>query len=57
MCFKNSKQIHINNCLADKLINMVTNWSLGSHLCEKQLNKHKENMWDNLNFVTNKLYF
>ena len=37
MCFRNSKQLHINNCLGDKLINMVINWSLGSYLCEKQL--------------------
>ena len=44
MCFKNNKQLHINNCLADKLINMMINWSLGSYLCEKQLNKHKENI-------------
>ena len=35
MRFKNGKQLHINNCLAVKLINMVINWSLGSHLCEK----------------------
>ena len=45
MSFKNSKQLYINNCLADKLINMVINWSLCSYLCEKQLNKHKENIW------------
>ena len=45
MCFRNSKQLHINNCLGDKLINMVINWSLGSYLCGKQLNKHKENIW------------
>ena len=45
MCFKKSKQLHINNCLADKLINMVINWSLCSYLCEKQPNKHKENIW------------
>ena len=45
ICFKNNKQLHINNCLADKLINMMINWSLGSYLCEKQLNKHKENIW------------
>ena len=44
-CFKNSKQLHINNCLADKLINMVINWSFGSYLREKQLNKYKENIW------------
>ena len=44
MCFKNKKQLHINNCLAGKLINMVINWSLGSYLCEKQLNKYKENI-------------
>ena len=39
MCFKDGKQLHINNCLADKLFNMVINWSLtlGSYLCEKQL--------------------
>ena len=43
-CFKNGKQLHINNCLADKLINMVLNWSLGSYLCEKQLKKYKENI-------------
>ena len=45
MCFKNGKQLHINNCLGDKLINMVINSSLGSYLCEKQLNKYKENIW------------
>ena len=44
MCFRNSKQLHINNCLGDKLINMVINSSLGSYLCEKQLNKYKENI-------------
>ena len=44
MCFKNGKQLHINNCLDDKLINMVINSSLGSYLCEKQLNKYKENI-------------
>ena len=44
MCFKNGKQIQINNCLADKLINMVINWSLSSYLCEQQLNKYKENI-------------
>ena len=38
MRFKNGKQLHINTCLADKLINTVINWSLGSYLCEKQLN-------------------
>ena len=42
MCFKNGKQLHINNCLADKLINMVINWLLDSYLCEKQLNKYKD---------------
>ena len=42
MCFKNSKQLHTNNCLADQLINMVLNWSLGSYLRERQLNKYKE---------------
>ena len=30
--------------ITDKLINMVINWSLGSYLCEKQRNKHKENI-------------
>ena len=44
MCFKNGKQLHINNCLAEKLINMVTNWPLASYLCEKQVNKYKENI-------------
>ena len=43
--FKNGKQLRINNLLADKLINIVINWSLGSYLCEKQLNKYKENIW------------
>ena len=43
MCFKNSKQLHINDSLTDKLINMVLNWSLGSYLCGKQLNKYEEN--------------
>ena len=45
ICFKNGKQLHINNCLAAKLINMIIHWSLGSYLFEKQLNKHKENIW------------
>ena len=45
MCFKNGKQLHINNCLADKLVNMVINLSLGNYLLEKHLNKHKENIW------------
>ena len=45
MYFKNVKQLHINNCLADKLINMVIDWSLGSYLCENQFNKLKENIW------------
>ena len=44
MCFKNGKQLRINNCLADKLIDMVINRSLSSYLCEKQLNKSKENI-------------
>ena len=44
MCFKNGKQLHINNCLADKLVNMVINLSLGNYLLEKHLNKHKENI-------------
>ena len=44
MYFKNVKQLHINNCLADKLINMVIDWSLGSYLCENQFNKLKENI-------------
>ena len=42
MCFKNGKQLHINNCLADKLINVVINWLLDNYLCEKQLNKYKD---------------
>ena len=41
MYFENGKQLHINNC---KLIDMVINSSLGSYLCEKQRNKHKENI-------------
>ena len=45
MCFKNNKQLHINNCLADKLIDIVIDWSLGSYLWEKQLTKYKENFW------------
>ena len=44
MYFKNDKQLHVNNCLAEKLISMVINWSLGSYLFEKQLNKHKGNI-------------
>ena len=57
MCFENGKQLYINNCLADKLINIVINLSLGSYLLEKQLNKHKETKYlrNNLNFVRNKL--
>ena len=43
--FKNGKQLRINNLLADKLINIVINWSLVSYFCEKQLNKYKENIW------------
>ena len=43
--FKNGKQLRINNLLADKLINIVINWSLGRYFCEKQLNKYKENIW------------
>ena len=43
--FKNGKQLRINNLLADKLINIVIDWSLGSYFCEKQLNKYKENIW------------
>ena len=43
--FKNGKQLRINNLLADKLINIVINWSLGSYFCEKQLNKYNENIW------------
>ena len=39
MCFKNGKQLHINSYLAETLINMVINWSLGSSLWEKQFNK------------------
>ena len=57
MCFENRKQLYINNCLADKLMNIVINLSLGSYLLEKQLNKHKETKYlrNNLNFVRNKL--
>ena len=44
MCFVNGKQLHVNNCLAYKLINQVMNSSLGSYLCEKQLSKYKENI-------------
>ena len=55
MCFKNGKQVHIINCLPVKLINMIITWLLNSYLSEKQL-KYKENMTNNLNFVTNKLY-
>ena len=36
MCFKNSKQFHINNCLADKLINMVINIKTKNNL-QKQV--------------------
>ena len=43
--FKNGKQLHINNCGVNKLINEVINWSVGSYLCEKQINKYKENIW------------
>ena len=39
MCFKNDKQLHINSYLAETLINMVINWSLGSYLREEQFNK------------------
>ena len=46
MYSKNGKQLHINNCLAYKLINKVINRSLGSYLCKKQLNKYKENIWE-----------
>ena len=38
MCFKNGKQLHVNNYLAYKLINKAIYWSLGSYLCHKQLN-------------------
>ena len=34
--------------ITDKLINMVINWSLGSYLCEKLRNKHKENIWQTI---------
>ena len=44
MCFENGKRL-INNCLTEKLINMVINWSLGSYLRKEQLKKHKENIW------------
>ena len=44
MYSKNGKQLHINNCLAYKLINKVINRSLGSYLRKKQLNKYKENI-------------
>ena len=44
MGFKNGKQLHINNYLAGELINKVTSWSLGSYLCEKQLNKYNRNL-------------
>ena len=45
ICFKNSKKLHINNCLADKLNKMVINWTLGGYLCDKQINRYKENIW------------
>ena len=38
------KQLHINNCLAYNPVNRVIKWSLGSYLCEKQLNTYKENI-------------
>ena len=44
MVFKNGKELHINNCLAGELINKITYWSLGSYLCEKQLNKYDRNI-------------
>ena len=55
MCLKNGKKLHINNCLAYQLINMETNSSLGSYLCEKKLKKTKENI--QTNYISNKLYF
>ena len=57
MCFKNGKQLHINNCLGDKLINMVINWSLGSYLCEKQLNKHEKISDKQLKFCRRQIIF
>ena len=51
MYFKNGKKLHINNCLAYQLINMEINWSWGSYLCEKQLNKYKENIY--ANYISN----
>ena len=57
MCFEGGKHLLINNCLTEKLINMVINWSLGSYLHEEQLNKHKENIYTDLNFVTKTFYF
>ena len=57
MCFKNSKQLHINNCLADKLINMVLNWSLGSYLCENNLTNIKEIPDKQLKFCHKQIIF
>ena len=42
MCFEGGKHLLINNCLTEKLINMVINWSLGSYLHEEQLNKQRK---------------
>ena len=57
MCFKNGKQLHINNCLADQLINMVINWSLGVYLFEKQFDKYKKISDKQLKFCHKKIIF
>ena len=57
MCFKNGKQLHINNCLADKLISMVIKWSLGGYLFEKQLDKYKKISDKQLKFCHKKIIF
>ena len=42
MYSKNGKQLHINNCLAYKLINKVINRSLGSYLRKNNLTNIKK---------------
>ena len=54
MCFENDEQLHINNCLTNKLINMVIKVVTYVKNNLTNINKISDKQH---NFVTNKLYF
>ena len=44
MRFIKRKQIKVNNCLGDKLMNEKIYWPLDSYISENQLKSYKENI-------------